>query len=95
MITMLLGGLWHGATLNFLIWGGLNGLGIVVYKFWRKISPYEKMKSLPVHFWKVFNTFVFISFTRIFFRAEDMTQATEVITKIYSDLNYQSPNLSL
>ena len=89
MITMLLGGLWHGATLNFLIWGGLNGLGIVVYKFWRKISPYEKMNSLPVHFWKVFNTFVFISITRIFFRAEDMTQATEVITKIYSDLNWQ------
>ncbi len=34
MITMLLGGLWHGASCNFLIWGGLNGLGMVVYKFW-------------------------------------------------------------
>ena len=34
MITMLLGGLWHGASCNFLIWGGLNGLGMIVYKFW-------------------------------------------------------------
>ncbi|MCM1107803.1 MAG: hypothetical protein NC388_01975 [Clostridium sp.] len=35
MITMLLGGLWHGASCNFMIWGGLNGLGMVVFKFWR------------------------------------------------------------
>lgn len=33
--TMLLGGLWHGASWNFMIWGGLNGLGILAYKFWR------------------------------------------------------------
>ena len=33
MITMLLGGLWHGASMNFVIWGGLNGVGMVVYKF--------------------------------------------------------------
>ena len=39
MITMLLGGLWHGASMNFVIWGGLNGVGMVVYKFWRDNSP--------------------------------------------------------
>lgn len=88
MITMLLGGMWHGATLNFIIWGGLNGLGLIVYKFWRKISPYEKLKSLPVHFWKVFNTFAFITLTRIFFRAENMQQANEVILKITEDLDF-------
>ena len=38
MITMLLGGLWHGASMNFVIWGGLNGVGMVVYKFWRDNS---------------------------------------------------------
>ena len=37
-MTMLLGGLWHGASWNFVIWGGLNGLGITVYKLWRKVS---------------------------------------------------------
>ena len=87
MITMLLGGLWHGATLNFIVWGGLNGIGIVVYKFWKRISPYEKIKTLPVHFWKVFNTFIFISATRVFFRAEDMDQANEVFKKIWNDLH--------
>lgn len=85
MVTMLLGGLWHGATLNFIIWGGLNGLGLVVYKFWKKISPYQTLKSLPVRFWKILITFVFISFTRIYFRAEDMNQANEVIYKMFSD----------
>ena len=42
MITMLLGGLWHGASLNFLIWGGLNGVGMVVYKFWRDAKPLHR-----------------------------------------------------
>ncbi|MBC7426696.1 MAG: MBOAT family protein [Bacteroidia bacterium] len=88
MVTMLIGGFWHGATLNFLIWGGLNGLGLVFYKFWRKISPYEKIKTWPVHAWKVFITFMFISFTRIYFRTEDMAQAKEVIDKLFYDLKF-------
>ncbi len=53
MNTMLLGGLWHGASWNFVIWGGLNGIGILIYKFWRNIS----------HWWKSVVTFLlFISF---------------------------------
>lgn len=35
-ITMLLGGLWHGASWNFIIWGGLNGIGLIAYQFWGK-----------------------------------------------------------
>ena len=42
MVTMLLGGLWHGASMNFLIWGGLNGIGMIVYKFWRDASPLHR-----------------------------------------------------
>ena len=37
-ITMLLGGLWHGASWNFVIWGALNGAGMIVYKVWTKIN---------------------------------------------------------
>jgi len=37
-ITMLLGGLWHGASWNFLIWGGLNGIGMIIYKFWKDMK---------------------------------------------------------
>lgn len=72
MLTMLIGGLWHGASWNFMIWGGLNGLGLVVYKYWKKISPYEKSGHVLVSIWKVGFTFVFISLTRLFFRAGDV-----------------------
>jgi D-alanyl-lipoteichoic acid acyltransferase DltB (MBOAT superfamily) len=37
-ITMLLGGIWHGASWNFMIWGGLNGLGMIVWKFWKELG---------------------------------------------------------
>ena len=43
MITMLLGGLWHGASCNFMIWGGLNGLGMVVYKFWSDWHTFKRI----------------------------------------------------
>ena len=72
-MTMLLGGLWHGASWNFVIWGGLNGLGITVYKLWRKVSPWE----IKDRFWKravaVLITFHFITFTRIWFRTASHT----------------------
>lgn len=42
-ITMLLGGLWHGASWNFVIWGGLNGIGMIVYKIWAKINWHIKL----------------------------------------------------
>ncbi|MFM6984421.1 MAG: hypothetical protein ACKOXF_09820, partial [Chitinophagaceae bacterium] len=48
----------------------------------------EKLKSLPVQWWKVLNTFAFITMTRIFFRAEDMNQANEVIGKITGDIHW-------
>lgn len=40
MNTMLLGGLWHGASWNFMIWGGLNGIGMLIYKFWDRCNVY-------------------------------------------------------
>lgn len=43
MITMLLGGLWHGASMNFMIWGGLNGVGMIVFKFWRDMHTVKRM----------------------------------------------------
>ena len=47
-ITMLLGGLWHGASWNFMIWGGLNGVGIIVYKFWKDMSWHWRMTWLTL-----------------------------------------------
>ena len=42
MDTMLLGGLWHGASWNFMIWGGLNGIGMLFYRFWKDWSIYGR-----------------------------------------------------
>lgn len=72
-MTMLLGGLWHGAGWNFIIWGGLNGLGITVYKLWRKVSPWEKKDALWKKAVAVMLTFHFITFTRIWFRSASHT----------------------
>ena len=127
MITMLLGGLWHGASCNFMIWGGLNGVGMVVFKFWRdwtirnrmiialgitavlgliaiifpaplwnvllvfmllvtagaiirylyKRSSFTMGFSWLEHSWAILITFIFISFTRLFFRSgSDLDPAT-------------------
>lgn len=43
MITMLLGGMWHGASCNFLVWGGLNGFGMVVFRFWSDWSTFRRV----------------------------------------------------
>ncbi len=84
MLTMLLGGLWHGASWQFIIWGGLNGVGLVVYKFWRKISPWENRSGWFNRVWKIAITFSFITFTRIFFRSESMNVVKGMMHQIGS-----------
>ncbi len=74
MITMLLGGLWHGANWTFVFWGGLNGLALCLEKI------FSRKKSEP----GIFVTFGFISFTWIFFRAESFGKAWQVITGIFT-----------
>jgi D-alanyl-lipoteichoic acid acyltransferase DltB (MBOAT superfamily) len=88
MITMLLGGLWHGASWHFMVWGGLNGLGIVWYKLWKKISPYEHSNHWVIRFWKILTTFVFITFTRIWFRSESMEKANQLIHQVTHEFNF-------
>ena len=48
MNTMLLGGLWHGASWNFMIWGGLNGIGMVIYKIWTRWKMWVKLLIISV-----------------------------------------------
>jgi D-alanyl-lipoteichoic acid acyltransferase DltB (MBOAT superfamily) len=82
MVTMLLGGLWHGSSWLFIIWGGLNGLGIVVHKLWMKISPFKNTANIAVKFFLVLCTLTFISFTRIFFRSRDLNTVREIFDRI-------------
>lgn len=78
MVTMLLGGLWHGSSTLFIVWGGLNGLGLIVHKYWEKISPFKNSASILTKGILMLVTLSFISFTRIFFRSNDM-QTVEII----------------
>ena len=84
MLTMLLGGLWHGASWTFVVWGGLHGLGLIVHKeFVRhfpepKTSPVRALRTalgIPV-------TFIFVSFTWVFFRSQDFSSAAVMIRKM-------------
>jgi len=88
MMTMLIGGLWHGANWMFIIWGGLNGIGLVVYKFWRKISPWEQSNHWAATFWKIFITFNFITFTRIWFRGESMQGTTDLLNQVATNFGW-------
>lgn len=47
-ITMLLGGLWHGASWNFIIWGGLNGIGMIVYQFWKEMAWWLRLLTVSL-----------------------------------------------
>ncbi len=82
MVTMLLGGLWHGSSFLFIIWGGLNGLGLVVHKLWLKVSPFKNSKSLVVKAVMVLITLSFISFTRIFFRSDSLDTVSLIFDRI-------------
>lgn len=89
LITMVVGGLWHGASENFVIWGAMNGLALVLYKYWRKISFYENYGHLLlVRFWQILLTFLFITFTRIWFRLEDDGAPMHMLNRIKDHFNY-------
>lgn len=82
MVTMLLGGLWHGSSWLFLIWGGLNGLGLIIHKFWQKISPFKNTESVPIKIVLMLITLTFISFTRIYFRSPSLDVVNEIYDRI-------------
>lgn len=94
LITMVIGGLWHGASENFVIWGAMNGAALIFYNHWRKISPYENSSGLITRFWRILITFNFITFTRIWFRLEDDGAPINMLNQIWYhfDLNNETFN---
>jgi alginate O-acetyltransferase complex protein AlgI len=83
MITMLLGGLWHGASWRFFIWGGLHG-GALAFHKWimeRKPAFVDKLKWKG---WSVLITFHFVCFCWIFFRASDMEAVGQMLVQIFT-----------
>jgi alginate O-acetyltransferase complex protein AlgI len=73
MLVMLLGGLWHGSSWNFVIWGGIHGVMLAFERFQGKKSPYRLLPS-PL---RLVITFVIVCFAWVFFRAEDLPSALQ------------------
>lgn len=75
MITMLLGGLWHGAAWGFVLWGGIHGVALIVHHQWARRVPASFREARAWAFLSLVLTFLFVAFSRIIFRAEDMDRA--------------------
>ncbi|MBI5010395.1 MAG: MBOAT family protein [Bacteroidia bacterium] len=82
MLTMLLGGLWHGAALRFIIWGGLHGFGLVINRVWESLTGGRILKGRVGNFLAILITFNFVSFCWIFFRAPDMDSVIIMLNQI-------------
>ncbi len=80
-LTMVISGLWHGAAWTFVIWGALHALGRFLTRELERTAFYkEKVPKLV----KQLFVFVFVTFAWIFFRAENISDAGVIITRVFS-----------
>lgn len=86
-LTMLIGGLWHGAAWKFVFWGAMHGVGLAVHKMCKPI-----LKKIPDNwftvliFWAV--TFTYVSLLWVFFRAKDFSDSVLIISNIFVNFDW-------
>ena len=86
LITFLISGLWHGASWNFVLWGGLHGIAIA-YEIITKKSRKKLFKKIPTRLGELISqllTFTFVCFTYIFFRANNLSDSITIVRKVPS-----------
>lgn len=91
LITMLLGGLWHGASISFILWGALHGTALAIHKFLMgRFSSFKPLGS-EMKPWRrvigVLITFHLVCFGWILFRADSMKTVGEVLTQIFTNFH--------
>ena len=90
LTTMLLGGFWHGASWNFIIWGAIHGVGLGIHKIWMLLTDKSFAAFNQSRFYKIVSgilTFHFVCFAWIFFKAEDLEIAKEMIYQIFNNFD--------
>jgi len=81
MITMLLGGLWHGAAWTFMVWGGLHGTYLILERLQRQYLPFKITKWNGMFL--AFTTFTCVNITWVFFRAREFETAWNMIRSMF------------
>lgn len=86
ILTMLLGGLWHGASWNFVVWGGLHGVALAVHKFFRNLMhrPKNYRSTGFRKFFAVILTFHFVCLGWIFFRNTTFEASLTMIQQVFT-----------
>lgn len=86
IITMFLGGLWHGASWNFVLWGMLHGVALAAHKFWMGLMGCKKGEQRAGfrRFAGVIVTFHFVCFCWIFFRHVEFSNAIDMLRQIFT-----------
>ncbi len=79
LLTMALGGLWHGANWTYVLWGTANGIALIVHKMYRDRFGKKKENAISI-----IGTFIFVSFTWILFRADSFGNALDVLIGLFS-----------
>ncbi|MFV0469768.1 MAG: MBOAT family O-acyltransferase [Dysgonomonas sp.] len=79
-LTMLIGGLWHGASWKFIVWGGLHGIALAIERFFKQFIKLPN--NFVVRLICIVLTFHFVSFCWIFFRADSFETAEMLISNI-------------
>jgi hypothetical protein len=83
MVTMLLGGLWHGAGWTFIFWGGIHGLLLIINNLWLKFRILIGLGFNLSPWWTSWLarivTFVILTMTWVIFRADNMTSAIAIL----------------
>jgi len=88
LTTMLLGGFWHGASWNFIIWGSLHGISLAIHKIWMLLTG-RAFKNVKNSWWynalAILLTFHFVCFCWVFFKAADFDTAFAMLHQIGYD----------
>ena len=91
IITMVLGGLWHGAAVRFVLWGALHGIALALHKMWLAIVPWAKANGKDmnpvVRLFGVVLTFNIVCLGWLLFRAEDMQTVHLMLYQIFHSFN--------